>query len=185
MKKILFVNGCIRENSRTEALARAYLARQAACTVEEIRLEGLDIRPFDYEMLQARDRASAGGDFSGGMFSLARQFADADQVVIAAPYWDCLFPSKLKVYLEHVSVNGVTFAYGPEGRPEKRCRAESLVYITTAGGFLQKPSSVEYFIREYCGLLCIEDVRFYAAEGLDVFPDRVQPLLDDCLAQMS
>ena len=53
---------------------------------------------------------------------------------MAAPLWDLSFPAILKQYLEQVTVPGVTFRYTPEGVPEGLCRAERLIYITTAGG---------------------------------------------------
>ena len=60
------------------------------------------------------------------MFELARQFAAADQIVIAAPYWDLSFPAALKQYFEQINVLGITFAYTPEGVPKGLCRARKL-----------------------------------------------------------
>ena len=41
------------------------------------------------------------------MFDLASQFQQADEIVIAAPYWDLSFPAILKLYLENIYVTGV------------------------------------------------------------------------------
>ncbi len=61
--------------------------------------------------------------------------AQADEIVVAAPYWDSKFPSILKVYLEHVCVTGITFHYvGYE--TQGLCKAKKAVYISTAGGFV-------------------------------------------------
>ena len=70
------------------------------------------------------------------MFCYARQFADADTVVIAAPYWDLLFPAVLRIYLENITVCGITFRYSEKGIPESLCNAEKLCYVTTSGGFI-------------------------------------------------
>ena len=42
------------------------------------------------------------------MFDLARQFARAEIIVMAAPYWDLSFQAALKQYLEQVNVVGIT-----------------------------------------------------------------------------
>ena len=66
----------------------------------------------------------------------------------------------------------------------KTCKAETLTYITTCGGFLPEHSSVESHFRELGTLFSIEDVRFYAAEALDIYPDKVQSILEASLTKM-
>ena len=179
MKRLLFVNACIRENSRTEELAGRYLEKlKGEYQIEELKLARLDIRAFDNAALSKRDSDIAQGRLDSACYNLAHQFAQADRIVIAAPYWDCLFPAVLRIYLEHVCVAGITFAYGENGSLIKLCRAETMTYITTCGGFLPEHSAVESYIRELGKLFSVGDVRFYAAEGLDVCPDKVPEILD-------
>ena len=73
-----------------------------------------------------------------------RQFAGADEIVIAAPYWDLSFPSILKVYLEQICITGITFQYTPEGIPEGLCRARHIIYVTTAGGPVYQNMGFDY-----------------------------------------
>ena len=113
---ILFINGCVRKHSRTLELARAVLARETD-RIEEVRLypggpEGLDARK-----LALRDELLVRGEYGHLMFDLARQFAEADAIVLAAPYWDLAFPAKVRAYLEEVTVSGITFHYGENGIP--------------------------------------------------------------------
>ena len=189
MKKLLFVNACVREHSRTDALSRRYLekikSRSPECQIEEIRLTELALKPLDAAALKQRDEDIAAGRQDMQKYHLAYQFAAADEIVIAAPYWDCLFPAILRLYLEQICVTGITLAYGENGAPVKKCRAGRLTYITTCGGFLPEKSAVESFIREMGRLFSMDDVQFYAAEGLDVFPDRVQDILNKALDAMS
>ncbi len=72
--------------------------------------------------------------FSPDLFRYARQFAEADEIIIAAPYWDLLFPAVLRTYFEMVTVTGVTFYYTPEGIPKGLCKASRILYVMTAGG---------------------------------------------------
>ena len=41
----------------------------------------------------------------------AKDFAEADVIVVAAPYWDLSFPSILKVFFEHINVLKLVFDY--------------------------------------------------------------------------
>ena len=108
MKNILFVNACVRPESRTRRLAEAVLAQMEG-NVTEVNLEREAIRPLDKEGLAERDACSRAGDFDAPIFRYARQFAGADEIVIAAPYWDLMFPAMVRAYLEAVTVTGVTF----------------------------------------------------------------------------
>ena len=182
---MLFVNCCIRSDSRTEKLARGYLnSLSGEYDIHELNVPDLDILPFDECALDQRNSDAACEDFSGDTYALAHQFADADRIVIAAPYWDCLFPAKLKVYLEHICVCGITFAYDQTGKPVKFCRADTLVYITTAGGYLAKPSGLQVYLTELCTLFSIENFLFYAAEALDIFPEKCSDSLNNTLLQI-
>lgn len=56
-KKLLFVNACIRDSSRTEALSRQYLKTiENDYQIKEIRLSDLNLEPFDAKLLKLRDQ---------------------------------------------------------------------------------------------------------------------------------
>lgn len=56
----------------------------------------------------------------------------ADAIVLAAPLWDLSFPALLKVYIENVSVEGITFGCGAAGC-YGICRAQRMAFLTTRG----------------------------------------------------
>lgn len=116
------------------------------------------------------------------MFAPAREMAQADLVVIAAPYWDLTFPAALKVYLEWASTLGITFHYTEHGQ-EGLCRAEHVVYITTAGG----PIGEQNFGFDYVGglgrMLGIPQAHCLSAEGLDVWGNDPQAILEEAKGQ--
>ncbi len=148
MKKVLLINACVRPESRTYRLARYVLeqlkpvgekespeAEGEMIQVEEVKLhEEKKLLPLNNERLEERNRYIAAGDFSAEQFRYARQFAEADEIIIAAPYWDLFFPAVLRTYLEQVTVTGVTFYYTPEGIPKGLCKASKIIYVMTAGG---------------------------------------------------
>lgn len=178
--KLLFVNACVRPDSRTLRLCRTYLKKlteDSNISVQEVDLQQEALRPFDLDMLQKRDADIAQSNFSGDSYRYAKEFADADLILIGAPYWDNSFPSALKVYLEHICVNKITFGYGKNGIPQSLCRAEKLVYITTAGGYIGTRNSAETYLKDMCDMFGIREMEVYRAEGLDIFGNDVEAIL--------
>ena len=186
-KPILFINACVRKESRTRRLTEKLLLKLGR-PYEEIRLDRLTFPSVDEEYLRLRDRLIAETDFTDPMFDLARQFAEAETIVIAAPYWDLSFPASLKQYLELINVVGISFRYTEEGIPVGLCRADRLFYVTTAGGgFMPEEFGFGYvkaLAQNYYG---IRDVRLIKAAGLDIFGADVEGILkkaEDEIAEM-
>ena len=87
---VLYVNACVRTESRTKRLAEKLLAKLDQ-SHEEICLEKIEFPAVDEGFLTMRDRLIARGDFQNPVFDLARQFSEAATIVIAAPFWDLSF----------------------------------------------------------------------------------------------
>lgn len=102
---------------------------------------------------------------------------------ISAPFWDLSFPSVFRVYLEHISVNGITFGY-PNGVPTGYCKAKELVYITTAGGYLPENSSLEQYLKELCIMFGIDKLTFIKAEGLDIIENNSDQILEEAISKL-
>ena len=129
---ILFINACVRKNSRTLVLAKNVM-KDMPGEITELNLGVENIEPLNTELLERREALLKDGQLDDPMFRYAKQFADADEIVIAAPFWDLSFPAKLKMYLEQITVAGITFQY-KNGRPTGLCKAKKLTYVTTSGG---------------------------------------------------
>ena len=176
-KPILYVNACVRKNSRTKLLAEKLLARLGR-PIEEVRLEEISFPVFNEAFNDRRDRLIAQGDFQDPLFDLARQFSEADTIVIAAPYWDLSFPAMLKQYLEQITVVGLTFKYSEEGVPVSLCRAKRLFYVTTAGGnYVPDDYGFGYVIALVQSYYAIPDVRKIEADGLDIVGAEVDAIM--------
>ena len=108
-KSVLYVNGCMRRDSRTGRLAEAYLNQvypENQYRRQEIKVSQLELAPMKEEDILRRDQDIAAGRLEGDQYALAHAFAQADAIVVAAPYWDASFPSALKVFFEHICVGG-------------------------------------------------------------------------------
>ena len=183
--KVLFVNACLRgERSRTLVLCREYLKKlqelHPEAVVEEVDLNTLDLEVQDCAVLDQRDALRHAGNFDHEMFDLAKQLIAADHVVIGAPYWDLSFPAKLKMYLERCSVDKLTFIYNEKGVPQGQCKADSLVYITTSGGFIGDMNFGFDYVKGLCSALFgIRKFHFASAEGLDIAGVDIDAKLKD------
>ena len=181
--KLLFVNSCPRsEASRTLMLAKKFLEQTAEnCDITEIDImkaaaagyscepygEFPQLRPHERTDLEMIENAEESGDYSDGMFNYAKQFAAADRIVVAAPFWDLSFPSILRIYYEAVSVCGITFRY--EGADSVgMCRAAKAAYISTCGGYAGEFHHGEEYTKVLLGMMGIDDLQTVRAEGLDI-----------------
>jgi len=175
--KTLFVNACVRPESRTLKLAKHVLEKLGG-EYAEVNLEKENIQPLNLETLQQRDALLNAKDFDAPMLKYAKQFADAETVVIAAPYWDLSFPAMLKNYIEAVTVNGITFTYSEQGFPISLNNIKKVIYVTTSGGPMANMDYGCEYITGVCkNLYGIEDIKCYKAEMLDVFVDEVDGIL--------
>ena len=173
MKTILFINACMRGEavSRTGRLARAFLEacrkRNPDLMIKERNVLDSALPVLTGALAEKRDQTFRENPHDS-MFDAAWEMAGADLIVIAAPYWDLTFPAALKVYLEWCSILGITFHYTREGKQEGLCRAEKLVYITTAGGIIGNQNYGYEYIRGLGGMFGIHDSAWLSAEGLDI-----------------
>ncbi|SES89353.1 FMN-dependent NADH-azoreductase [[Clostridium] aminophilum] len=176
---ILFINACVRKGSRTKELAECLLAERNE-PVEEVVLHNETFPSADEDFLNRRDRLIAEGKWEDPMFTRARQFAKADEIVIAAPFWDLSFPATLKQYFEQINVVGITFSYSPEGVPVGLCRAKKLTYVTTAGGgFVPEVYGAGYVKALAQSFYGIPEFKVIKVTGLDVEGADVKALMEE------
>jgi len=164
---ILYINSCVRSDSRTNKIAKAVL-NKLGNEFTEVYLPDENLQTLSEEMLEKRTRFIENGDYSDSMFDYAKQFASADTIVISAPFWDNSFPSILKVYIENIYVTGIVSEYTPEGIPHGLCKAKELIYVTTAGGPYVDDYSFGYIKSLAEGFLGIPKTTLIKAEMLDV-----------------
>ena len=168
MEQILFINACPRDGSRTLELARHLLSKMEG-SVEELTIFEENLLPLNGKTLALRDKMTANQNFDHPIFKYAKQFATADTIVLAAPFWDLSFPSAVKIWLEYVMAKEITFRYTEEGFPFGLCKAKKLFYISTAGGPVLPAhmgfSYVDGLAKSYFG---IPETVLFSAENLDV-----------------
>ena len=147
-------------------------------TWKEGYLPAIDFPRVDEAFLTWRDACIQSGDYSSPVFDLAKDFAAAEEIVVAAPFWDLSFPSTLKQYFEQVCVLGITFVYTEDGQPRGLCRAKKLTYVTTAGGPVYSADYGYGYVRALATIFYgIGETRLIKAENLDILGADVEALL--------
>ena len=175
--KILYIDAGPRSSSRTRRLADALISHLEG-DADYLRLIDADLPRTDEAAINRRYIDAKNNDFSAPVYELAKQFASADVIVIAAPFWDMSFPAVLKQYIEAVTVAGITFRYTSEGIPKGLCKAKELYYITTAGGpVFNEEYGCGYIRMMSQGMYGIPGFHSFRAENLDIAGADVEGIL--------
>ena len=186
MKRLLYGDCCIRgQTSRTRRLAEPFLdALPQGWAVEPLELAAEGLQYFSGPFFQQRQDLLAAGNRTHPRFRYAWQFAQADAIVLAAPLWDLSFPALLKVYIENVSVENITFGCGEAGC-YGICQARRMVFLTTRGSayegsHLEMGSRYLQAMAEFFG---IDRYDCVAADGLDAMGANPESILRAACAQ--
>ena len=88
--KILFINACARENSRTLELCKYFLENYEKnhrhIEIEQVSLfGGAELKPMTEETLKEREELIAKRDWENSKMMYALQFHEAEKIVIGAP----------------------------------------------------------------------------------------------------
>ena len=169
MDKLVVINSCMREDSRTKVILEAALEELASrYEIEIIDVNALALPPVTPEILKER----TSGYVPQTTLSIAGKVASADRIVIAAPFWDMSFPSVLKVFLENLSLYNVTFT--DDGTTCKGlCKCRKVLYITTRGMNIPTGDSRDQgssYLKAISSLWGLGDVIPVASWNLDYLP---------------
>ena len=190
MEQILFVDACMRgpEISRTSQLCRHFLQTyqvshpQSQVIHRQLLTESYPL--LNGELSHQRERWVR-EQKDHPLLVPAREVAQADLILVGAPYWDLSFPAALKVYLEWASTQDITFRYTEDGQQVGMGRARALVYCTTGGGPISGQNYGYEYMRGLAAMWGIQNTCCVTAEGLDMWGNDVSTLLNQAKDQLS
>lgn len=183
MKKLIYINACMRAGSNTRRIASRIIDElRKSYSIETIDLTRNIYPVVDNYILEDRNAGIVPIEHS----ALAKRIAQADRIVIAAPFWDMSFPSALKVFFENMSLFGITFdsngkeCYG-------LCKAEKVMYITTRGMNIKTGDTFEQatpYIKAISHLWGLGDLYVVAGENLDYStPEEIENKIKDAITE--
>jgi FMN-dependent NADH-azoreductase len=166
MKRLFYIDSCLRSGSKTKRIADALIYRLSdKYEVDTIRLSEYDFPVVKNDILNERSNGYVPEEY----VQIARKIAAADRLVISAPFWDMSFPSALKVFLENMSLFNVTFASN-EKECYGLCKAEKVLYITTRGMNIKTGDEMEQatpYIKAISKLWGLGELHVIAAQNMD------------------
>lgn len=188
--KVLMINGCIRgAESRTWRLAEAFLDEMRASApgpfdYAQLDLAQMELKPLTGQFFEERQRLLEENNRTHPRFDLAWQFSQADRILLAAPFWDLSVPAVVKLYIENISLDGITFGCNEEGM-YGMCRAKDLLFFTARGGFYGEGHMEQgaRYLKALCEMFGIPEFRCIYAEGMDFEPERETEFMACALAE--
>lgn len=186
-KTLLVIDSCInRESSRTEKLLNALVSLLVPLGYKEKRviLEEEHIGHLDSESFLRRDALIRNGDYSSPLFDYAKDLANADLVVIGAPYWDFSFPTLLKEWIEAISSMGICYNYDEYGVSHGLAKGEALFYVSTAGGEVKDVDFGYLEIKALAERIGIEKVEEVLIENIDIVGNDPKKMIEEKIASL-
>ena len=188
MTNALYIDCCIRgEQSRTKQLAEAFLTAYGAresIQIERLTLMDEPIVPLQNGFFWQREKLLEHGELDHPRFRYAHQFQQAERIIIAAPFWDLNFPALLKIYIENVNVQGITFDCNEQNGCFGVCRAEKILFLTTRGGLMEGSAmdNGTKYLGDMAKFFGIARFEYIAADGLDLGLEPVEVILGRAFA---
>ena len=189
MTNALYIDCCIRgEQSRTKRLAEAFLTVYGAR--EDVALTRLTLMdepliPFSNGFFWQREGLLECGELDHPRFRYAHQFQQAQRIIIAAPFWDLSFPALLKVYIENLCVQGITFDCNEQNGCFGVCNATKMLFLTTRGGALEgsEQDNGTKYLSDMAKFFGIPSFTHIAADAIDAGLEPVETILGRAIRQ--
>ena len=189
MTRALYIDCCIRgEQSRTKKLAEAFLATYGAredVSIERLTLMDEPLIPFSNGFFWQREGLLERGELDHPRFRYAHQFQQTERVIIAAPFWDLSFPALLKVYIENLCVQGITFDCNEQNGCFGVCNATKMLFLTTRGGALEgsEQDNGTKYLSDMAKFFGIPSFAHIAADAIDAGLEPVETILGRAIRQ--
>ncbi|MBA4541341.1 FMN-dependent NADH-azoreductase [Thermoactinomyces daqus] len=199
MAKVLYITANPKpiDESFSLRVGKAFLERYKEIRPEdeivELDLYKTEIPYIDEEVFSGWGKLAKGADLTpeekkkvDRINELTEQFVSADKYVFVTPFWNFLFPPKLKAYIDTICIAGKTFKYTENG-PVGLLKGKKAVHIQARGGvYSEGPArEVEFsdrYLRTVLQFIGITDVESVIAEGMAAFPEQADAILEKAIA---
>ena len=185
MGRLVIVNACVRgAESRTLRIAEPVIAalskRYETIRYDLPEMEG--VTPLTPALFDERGR----GEIPAWALEAAKAIAEADRVLIVAPFWDMSFPAALKCFFEQTSLFEVTFT--DNGKTcVGLCKAPKVLYITTRGMDIGTGDAREQatpYLKALGSLWNLGELTTIAAHNLDyASPEELEAKIASCISE--
>ncbi|MCH5584136.1 FMN-dependent NADH-azoreductase [Shimazuella sp. AN120528] len=194
MAKLLYITANPKpvEESFSLRTGKAFLEEyQKANPQDEVvhlDIYNLDIPMIDADVFSGWGKLSKGEDLTSAekakverIAEITDEFVAADKYVFVTPFWNFLFPPKLKAYIDAICIAGKTFKYTENG-PVGLLGGKKVVHIQARGGFYSEGPAKELefgdrYLRTVLNFLGVTDVQTVVAEGMAFDPSKAEGIV--------
>lgn len=188
--KILYINANPRNKaSVSEEIADVFVNQLSAleknAQVEYVHLFETELQEIDEDVLASWGKKRSGEPLTEAeayktalMDRVLDQFLSADVYVFITPFWNLLFPPRLKTYIDSLCIPGKTFRYTAGGQ-EGLVEGKRAVHIQAVGG-VYKGTGLNFsedYLREIMRFLGIKEYDSVICEGMSQYPDMADNIL--------
>lgn len=112
------------------------------------------------------------------------QFLDANKIVVANPLWNLQVPTRLKAWIDTISVAGKTFRYTDSGEAEGLVKGKKAAHLQSAGAVFNFQDPASIYMKTMLNFLGITDFHQIAAEGMDHDPQNAEAIMDAAVEEV-
>lgn len=169
-----------------DAFLEEYKKTNPDDSIEELNLYQVALPEIDRDLLTAWTELGQGTFFDQltqnqqEKVTLFDQYTDRfleiDKLVIANPLWNLHVPSRLKSWIDTVTVAGKTFRYTETGS-EGLINNKKLLHIQANGGVFHGQDPASQYIKTIFGFLGIKDCSELFVEGMDHDPENADSIV--------
>ncbi|MEW9502303.1 FMN-dependent NADH-azoreductase [Jeotgalibacillus marinus] len=190
--KILYINANPRnKKSVSEEIADVFIEHftklEKDAEVEYVHLYETELQEIDEDVLASWGKKRSGEPLTAVeahktkvMDHVLDQFLAADVYVFITPFWNLLFPPRLKTYIDSLCIPGKTFRYTAGGQ-EGMVKDKRAIHIEVVGG-VYKGTGLNFsedYLKEIMRFLGIKDYDSVICEGMSQFPDKADKILEE------
>ena len=184
MKKLVVINACVRQaDSRTLRIAEPIIeALGKRYSIKRYDLPEMEIVPLTPGLYAER----AEGVVPEWAKEAAQAIADADRILIAAPFWDMSFPAVLKCFFEQTSLFDITFTDNGKSCVGL-CKSPKVLYITTRGMDIRTGGPLEQatpYIKAIGTLWNLGELTTISACNMDYYSEaEIEAKIEACIKE--
>ncbi|MDR0890132.1 MAG: NAD(P)H-dependent oxidoreductase [Oscillospiraceae bacterium] len=175
MKSVLYIkaNPKSDEDSITFQMSQRFIETYQRANPDDV-ITTLDLYKENPRFLNANDLNNMVSEAQFDVRQYAKQFAQHDRIVFAAPMWNLSFPSILKAYLDYVAFQGITFKYTQNGSVGLLAgQGKKVLYLVARGGsYTDEPMKSmelgERYLRTLMAFFGIDDFTTVSCEMTNV-----------------
>lgn len=178
-----------KEESRTLAVLDTFLTTyettNPADTITVLDLYEDNVPEIDKDMLYGWAAAQKGEEMTPEQQAkttrfteLTEQFLNSDKIIVANPLWNLNIPTKLKAWIDTITVSGKTFKYTATG-PVGLTKNKKVVHIQSSGGVYDGHDTSSQFIKNIFNFVGVNDIDSIYIQGIDHHPEQSEQILAD------